>query len=73
LKQKFWSAAEGEVLDPLPRGEGFELYRVARKIEPDPTNPDVRRRIDEHLLERQFSALASDHVEIRLGASVLSE
>ena len=73
LKQKFWSAAEGDVLDPLPRGEGFELYRIAKKIEPDPTNPDIRQRIDEHLLERQFSALTSDHVEIRLGASALSQ
>ncbi|HWY51253.1 MAG TPA: hypothetical protein VNW72_07195 [Chthoniobacterales bacterium] len=74
LKQKFWSAAGGDVLDPLPRGEGFELYRIAKKIEPDPTNPDIQRRIDEHLLERQFSALASDHVQIGLcGASVSSE
>jgi hypothetical protein len=73
LKQKFWSGAEGDVLDPSPRGEGFELYRITKKIEPDPTDPDIRRRIDEHLLERQFSALTSDHVEIRLGGSVLSE
>jgi len=74
LKQKFWSAAAGNLLDPLPRGEGFELYRIIQKTEPDPTDPNVRGRIDEHLLERQFSALASDHVQMRLsGASVLSE
>lgn len=74
LKQKFWSAAAGNLLDPLPRGEGFELYRILQKTEPDPTDPNVRDRIDEHLLERQFSALASDHVQIRLcGASVLGE
>jgi hypothetical protein len=74
LKQKFWSAAAGNLLGPLPRGEGFELYRIIQKTEPDPTDPNVRGRIDEHLLERQFSALASDHVQMRLcGASVLSE
>ena len=68
LKQKFWSAAVGDVLDPLPRGEGFELYRITKKIEPDPTDPEVQQRIDEHLLERQFAALTSKHVEVRLDA-----
>jgi hypothetical protein len=48
----------------------LELYRIAKKIEPDPTNPDIRRRIDEHLLERQFAALTNDQVEIRLGIQI---
>lgn len=73
LKQKVWSTAVGDVLDPLPRGEGFEIYRIARKIEPDPTDPEVQQRVDEHLLERQFSALTSDHVEMRLDAPSFSE
>ena len=73
LKQKFWSAAAGDVLDPLPHGEGFELYRITRKIEPSPTDPEIQLRIDEHLLERQFATLTSEHVETRLDASALSE
>jgi len=73
LKQKFWSAAAGDVLDPLPRGDGFELYRISNKSEPDPTDPAVQTRVDENLLERQFSALTSDHVELLLGAPVLSQ
>jgi hypothetical protein len=73
LKQKFWSAIVGDVLDPLPRGEGFELYRITRKIEPNPTDSEVQQRIDEHLLEQQFAALASKHVEMRLDAPILSE
>ena len=72
-KQKFWSATAGEVLDPLPHGEGFELYRITRKIEPNPTDPDIQHRIDEHLLERQFAVLTSEHVETRLAGSALSE
>jgi hypothetical protein len=72
-KQKFWSTRAGDVLDPLPRGEGFELYRITRKIEPDPTDPAVQQRVDERLLEREFSTLTSDHVEVRLGGQALSE
>jgi hypothetical protein len=73
LKQKFWSASAGDVLDPLPRGEGFELYRITRKIEPNPTDPEIQDRIDEHLLEKQFAALTSEHVDTRLDDPALSE
>jgi hypothetical protein len=31
LQQKFLSVTPGEVLDPLPHGDGFELYRVPRE------------------------------------------
>ncbi len=73
LKQKFWSISAGDVLDPLPRGDGFELYRITKKIEPDPADPAVQQRVDERLLERQFSTLTSEHVEVRLGGQALSE
>jgi hypothetical protein len=73
LKQKFWSARAGEVLDPLPRADGFELYRITKKTEPDPSDPKVQARIDAHLLERQISTLTSEHVEMRLGAPLLTE
>jgi hypothetical protein len=70
LQHKFWSAGMGDLLEPLPRGDGFELYRITKKDEPDLTNPIVQERIDEHLLNQHFSALTREHVELRLGAPV---
>ena len=65
-QQKFWSISAGDLLEPLPRGDGFELYRITNKSEPDPDDTIVQERIDERLLERHFSALAHEHVEERL-------
>jgi len=65
-QQKFWSVGAGDLLDPLPRGDGFELYRITTKSEPDLSDMIVQERIDERLLERHFSALAHEHVEARL-------
>jgi len=65
-QQKFWSVGAGDLLDPLERGDGFELYRITRKSEPDLSDTIVQGRIDQRLLERHFSALASENVEARL-------
>lgn len=72
FKQKFWSATPGEILAPLPHADGFELYRIVKKLEPKPDDPNVQQRIDARLLERQFSALTSKHVGMRL-VTVLTE
>ena len=34
LQQKFLSVSPGEVLEPIARGDGYELYRVTQKREP---------------------------------------
>ena len=73
LQQKFWAVRPGDFLDPVPRGDGFELYRVVKRAEADLNDATVRERIDDRLLERHFSALARDHVELRLAASVSME
>jgi hypothetical protein len=65
-QQKFWSVGAGGLLEPLPRGESFELYRITSKNEPNLSETIVQERIDERLLERHFSALARDHVQVRL-------
>jgi hypothetical protein len=66
LQQKFLSVIPGDVLDPLPHGDGFELYRVTRKIEPRGDDPAVQERIDTLLLNRHFSELTARHIEPRL-------
>jgi hypothetical protein len=72
-QQKFHSVSAGHVLEPVARGDGFELCRVMKKIEPQPDDPRVKSRIDQRLLERHFSELTSKYVERRLGGVSASE
>ncbi|MDB6147170.1 MAG: hypothetical protein JWO45_834 [Spartobacteria bacterium] len=73
LQQKFLSVSPGDVLEPMPRGDGFELCRITQKLEPKADDPAVRSRIEQRLLDRHFSDLSSKHVERRLGAATLTE
>jgi hypothetical protein len=66
LQQKFLSVVVGEVVDPLSRGDGFELYRVMQKIEPKADDPTIQERVEGLILGRHFSELAARHVEPRL-------
>lgn len=68
LQQKFLSVVAGDVLEPLPRGDGFQLYRVTEKIEPRADDPAVRQRVDDRILRRHFSELASKTVQPRLSS-----
>jgi len=70
LQQKFLSIVAGELLDPLERGDGFQLYRVTEKIEPRVDDPAVRQRIDDRILRRHFSELASKSVQPRLSSLI---
>jgi len=63
MQQKFLSVSDGQVLEPLPRGDGFELWRVIRKTEPQADDPAIRLRIEQRLLNRHFSELAKRHVD----------
>ena len=65
-QQKFWSVNAGDLLEPLPRGDSFELYRITHKSEPDLSDATVQERIDELLLEQHFAELVGDHVQVRL-------
>lgn len=68
LQQKFLSVTPGEVLEPIPRGESFELHRVAKKIEPQSDDPAVQERVETRILGRHYLELAARHVEPRLRA-----
>jgi hypothetical protein len=69
-QQRFLCVSAGQVLKPIERGDGFELCRIVKKIEPSLDDPRVKSRIDQRLLDRHFSELISKHVERRLGAPV---
>src|SRR5437764_14988420 len=49
LQQKFLSVTPGDVLEPIPHGESFELHRVAKKIEPQPDDPAVLERVENRI------------------------
>jgi hypothetical protein len=66
-QQRFLSVSAGKVLEPIARGDGFELCRVVSKIEPHADDPTVKSRIDQRLLSRHFSELMSKHTQSRLG------
>ena len=66
-QQRFLSVSAGNVLEPVARGDGFELSRVVNKIEPHADDPTVKSRIDQRLLSRHFSELMSKYAQRRLG------
>jgi hypothetical protein len=66
-QQRFLSAAAGDLLEPMARGDGFELWRIVKRIEPQLDDPTVKSRIHRRLHDRHFSELISKHVERRLG------
>ena len=72
-QQRFLCVSTGQVLKPIERGDGFELYRILKKIEPSLDDPRVKSRIDQRLLDRHFSELVSKHVEQRLGTPVTAQ
>ena len=69
-QQRFLSVSAGDVLEPSARGDGFQLCRIIKRIEPQPNDPNVKSRIDQRLLDRHFSELTSKYTQRRLGASV---
>ncbi|HEY4281841.1 MAG TPA: hypothetical protein VGM62_02175 [Chthoniobacterales bacterium] len=73
LQQMFTSVSEGELVDPMPHGDGFELCRVTKKIEPNSEDAAVKQRVEQRLLQRHFGELCGKHVERRLGAIIASE
>jgi hypothetical protein len=68
-QERFLSASPGDILEPMTRGDGFELYRVLSKTEPHVGDPGVQSRIDRRLLDRHFSELTSKYIQRRLGTS----
>ena len=73
LEQRFLSINVGDILDPVAHGDGFQLLRITKRIEPDPDDPAIQERIDKRLVDRHFSDLTSKHVESRLPSAAVSE
>ncbi len=67
LQQKFLSVHPGEILEPIPRGDGFHLCRIIGKEEPDPDDPVVRKRGPKAvILDRHFADLSTRYIQWRI-------
>ena len=73
VQQRFLSVSPGDVMEPAVRGDGFELCRIIKKIEPRADHPTVGLRIERRLIDRHFSELASKYTQRRLGAFTSAE
>jgi hypothetical protein len=71
--QKYLSVSQGDLLEPMPHGDGFELCRIIKKAEPRLEDPSVESRVDHRLLDRYFSDLATKYTYPRLSVPVSME
>ena len=72
VQQKYLSVSQGDLLEPMPRGDGFELCRIISKREPRLEDPIVKSRVDQRLLDHYFSDLTSKYTHPRLERSCFS-
>ena len=70
VQQKYFSVSQGDLLEPIPRGDGFELCRIIKKVEPRLEDPIVKSRVDQRLLDHYFSDLTTKHTHPRLSVPV---
>ena len=72
-QQKYLSGSPGDVLEPIPHGDGFELCRIIKKVEPRLEDPSVKSRVDQRLLDQYFSDLTTKYTYPRLSVPVSVE
>jgi hypothetical protein len=72
-QQKYLSVSQGDLLEPMPYGDGFKLCRIIKKIEPRLEDQSVKTRIDQRLLDQYFSDLATKYTYSRLRVPVSVE
>jgi hypothetical protein len=72
-QQKYLSVSQGDLLEPIPHSDGFELCRVIKKVEPRLEDPTVKLRIDQRLLNQYFSDLTTKYTYPRLSIPVSVE
>lgn len=63
LQQKFLSVSTGSVVDPVARGDGFQLWRIMEKLEPSAEDPVIGERVDKRILDLHFARLVANHVQ----------
>jgi hypothetical protein len=72
-QQKYLSVSQGDLLEPMPHNDGFELSRVIEKVEPLLEDSAVKLRIDQRLLNQYFSDLTTKYTHPRLSVPLSAE
>jgi hypothetical protein len=62
-QQRFLSVKAGTLLDPIPRGDAFEVWRVKTRTEPSLQDPVIRARLEGRIVDRCFSELLSKYID----------
>lgn len=62
-QQRFLSVKAGALLDPIPRGDAFEVWRVKTRTEPSLQDPVIRARLESRIVDRCFSELLSKYID----------
>jgi hypothetical protein len=62
-QQKFLSVKAGTLFDPIPRGDGFEVWRVKTRTEPSLQDATVRARLEKRIIDRCFNELLSKYID----------
>jgi len=62
-QQKFLSVKAGTLFDPIPRGDGFEVWRVKTRTEPSLQDANVRTRLEKRIIDRCFNELLSKYID----------
>jgi len=70
---KYLSVSPGDLLEPMPHGDGFELCKIIKKVEPRLEDPIVKSRVDQRLLDQYFSLLTTKYTHSRLSVPVSVE
>ena len=70
---KYLSVSPGDLLEPMPHGDGFELCKIIKKVEPRLEDPIVKSRVDQRLLDQYFSLLTIKYTHPRLSVPVSVE
>jgi hypothetical protein len=73
VQQKYLSVSQGDLLEPMPRSDGFALFRVIKKVEPRLEDSTVKLRVDQRLLDQYFSDLTTKYTHPRLNVPVSME
>lgn len=72
VQERFLCAVTGDVLEPISRGDGFQVCRIREKIEPTLGDEEIRRRIEQRLLQRFFNEVCSTHIRWSIPAGLIA-
>jgi hypothetical protein len=73
MQQKYICVSQEDLLEPIPHGDGFEVCRIIKKVEPRLEDPIVKSRVDQRLLDQYFSLLTTKYTHPRLSVPVSVE